>query len=229
MNPHRTKNISYLISAIVHIGLMLLFMAFRFTIEHEEIDFVEIGFGTFGRLSSSGAVGKTNEKNEIENKKEVITQKKDENKKVELPVVKNVDEENPVAAIEEKKKDIKEIEPVKPLVDKENNNSKGRELTGEGVGKFGFDIDFGGKGKRKIYSYTLPKYPEGVAKEIDVKLRFTILADGTVGRIIPIIKADTRLETAAINSLRQWRFEPLPPNQASAEQTAVIVFPFRLE
>jgi protein TonB len=82
---------------------------------------------------------------------------------------------------------------------------------------------------RKIYSYSLPAYPEGVSKEIDVKLRFSILADGTVGKILPLIKADTRLEQAAINSLRQWRFEPLPENQQTKEQFAVIIFPFRLK
>lgn len=82
---------------------------------------------------------------------------------------------------------------------------------------------------KKIYSYSLPAYPEGVSKEIDVKLRFTILPDGTVGRIIPLIKADGRLESAAINSLRQWRFEPLSSNQKQLEQTAVITFPYRLQ
>ena len=94
---------------------------------------------------------------------------------------------------------------------------------------FGFEIDFGGRGKRKIYSYALPSYPEGVTKEIDVKLKFTIQPDGTVGKIIPLIKADTKLEFAAINSLRQWRFEPLPESQKKLEQSAVIIFPFRLQ
>lgn len=93
----------------------------------------------------------------------------------------------------------------------------------------GYDIFWGGKGGRKIYSYSLPRYPDGVSKEIDLKLKFTILPDGTVGTIIPLMKADTRLESSAINSLRQWRFEPLPPEQKQLEQTAVIVFPYRLQ
>ncbi|MCU7494484.1 MAG: hypothetical protein HF314_12855 [Ignavibacteria bacterium] len=92
----------------------------------------------------------------------------------------------------------------------------------------GYDIFWGGKGNRKIYSYTLPKYPDGVSKEIDLKLKFTILPDGTVGTIIPLMKADTRLENSAISSLRRWRFAPLPPGQKQLEQTAVIVFPYRL-
>ena len=66
-------------------------------------------------------------------------------------------------------------------------------------------------------------------KEIDIKLQFTILPDGTIGTIIPKIKADTRLENAAINSLRQWRFEALSTSQKQVEQKAVIVFPYRLQ
>ena len=75
----------------------------------------------------------------------------------------------------------------------------------------------------------MPSYPEGVNKQVDIRLRFSIMPDGTVGTILPLIKADTRLENAAINSLRQWRFEPLDPSQKQVEQTAVIVFPYRLQ
>lgn len=129
-----------------------------------------------------------------------------------------------------KEKEQKEKEPEKEVAKKEPTKTEEEESEdGIGKGKYGFEIDFGGKGTRKIYSYSLPKYPEGVAKEIDVKLRFTILPDGTVGKIFPLIKADTRLENAAINSLRQWRFEPLPDKQKQAVQTAVIVFPYRLQ
>ena len=78
----------------------------------------------------------------------------------------------------------------------------------------------------KYIAIHLPAYPEGVSKEIDVKLKFTILADGTVGRILPLIKADTRLELAAINSLRQWRFEPLPENRNAWATNSSYYFPF---
>ncbi|MCH8326755.1 MAG: hypothetical protein IIB83_09410 [Bacteroidetes bacterium] len=47
--------------------------------------------------------------------------------------------------------------------------------------------------------------------------------------IFPLIKADTRLEDAAIKSLRQWRFEPLVSGQSEVVQTAVINFPYRLK
>jgi protein TonB len=55
------------------------------------------------------------------------------------------------------------------------------------------------------------------------------MPDGSVGRIIPIIKADTELEAAAMNSLRQWRFEPLPEGAKKNPQSVSITFPFRLQ
>jgi protein TonB len=111
------------------------------------------------------------------------------------------------------------------------SNSKSNEdgNNTEAEGNFGFDIDWGGKGTRKIYSFILPQYPDGVKKEVNIKLQFTILPDGTVGTIIPKMKADTKLENAAINSLRQWRFEALSSSQKQVEQSAVIVFPYRLQ
>ena len=227
MNRKRTINTSYIISLVVHIGLMLLFMAFKFSIEYEDDEFITVGFGTFGELSSSGAKPVIKEVKE-ENKIEKAEEKKPEEKKVEVPTAANIDEDNISTPPKEKKEE--QPKEVKNEAEEVENKNNGREVAGEGTGKFGlFDIEWGGTGKRKIYSYNIPGYPEGVSKEIDVKLRFSILPDGTVGRIFPLIKADTRLETAAINSLRQWRFEPLQSNQKQAEQSVIIIFPFRLE
>ena len=105
----------------------------------------------------------------------------------------------------------------------------GKGDVGEDQGNAGFEIAWGGSGVRKIYSYELPAYPDGVSKQIDIRLKFTIMPDGTVGRIIPLVKADTRLEMAAINSLKNWRFEPLRAGQKKADQNVVITFPYRLQ
>jgi len=195
-------------------------------------EYVTIGFGAIGKLSSAGVLA--NNTNEAEQKKQPEIQKKIEEKvikKVELPKVINPDITNDVVVAINEKEIGEESKPeiIEPLIKDVEESGKGKEETGEGEGNFGFEIDFGGKGMRKIYSYSLPAYPEGVLKEIDVKLKFSILPDGTVGRILPLIKADTRLELAAINSLRQWRFEPIPENQNVKEQNAVIIFPFRLQ
>ncbi len=229
MFTRNPRNISYLVSVAFHILLMLIFFLVKFSIESDESEFVTVGFGSGLSMGNPGPIG-----NDPLTEKDILKEEKQpenkiEQKKVELPETKNKDEENIITAADKKKnKDILEAEKIKQL-NESKNNTKGTELAGEGEGGFGFEIDFGGKGTRKIYSYNLPEYPEGVSKEIDVKLRFTILPDGTVGKIFPLIKADARLELAAINSLRQWRFEPLPTGTRQIEQTVIIIFPYRLQ
>lgn len=230
MKYKESKNTSYIYSFSLHAFLLLVFFFINFSVEMNTEDYVTIGFGAVGKAGSSGAIGKkeTEEKNvaEIEKQKKKAEQ---ETKKVELPEAENTEEQETVVAADKKETEVEappqEVKPIKET----KSDDKGKEFEGEGEGSFGFEIDFGGRGKRKIYNFSLPSYPAGVAKEIDVKLRFTILPDGTVGRIFPLIKADARLESAAINSLRQWRFEPLGGNQKQVEQTAVITFPYRLE
>ena len=230
MKYGESKNTSYIYSFSLHAFLMLVFFFINFEVELNTEDYVTVGFGAIAKAGSSGAVGKekTKEKNvaEIEKQKE---EAQEENKKVDLPEIENSDETNTVVPADKKEEKV-EAPPqeVKPIKETKSDNT-GKEFEGTGEGSFGFEIDFGGRGKRKIYSYSLPAYPDGVSKEIDVKLRFTILPDGTVGRIFPLIKADARLENAAINSLRQWRFEPLAQQQEQKVQTAVITFPYRLQ
>jgi TonB family protein len=224
-----SKNISSLLSVAIHLFLILIFMIWNINPSFAEDEFVTVGFGTIGKTSSSGSlVKKQQPSKEKEVKKEKKEEPKKEEKKVELPKVVNEDDDNIITAAKKKEKK-EEVKPaVKPLV-KAEDEEKGRENEGEGEGSFGFEIDFGGKGKRKIYSYSLPAYPQGVSKEIDVKLRFSILPDGSVGRVFPLLKADARLESAAISSIKKWRFEPLPNGQQQIEQVAVIVFPYRLQ
>lgn len=220
------RNISYLISLVIHGILIIIFAFINLSVGLEEDEYVTIGFGSGLSVGGKGQMGENLETQMNQPYQEQI--KKEEQQKVELPKSKNFDEENLITKVD--KKNLKDIplEKVKPISDSKQK-AKGTEDAGEGIGGFGFELDFGGKGIRKIYSYVLPEYPEGVSKEIDLKLKFSILPDGTVGKIIPLIKADARLEMAAINSLRQWRFEPLPPNAKQVEQTAIVTFPYRLQ
>ncbi|PJA97536.1 MAG: hypothetical protein CO129_00795 [Ignavibacteriales bacterium CG_4_9_14_3_um_filter_34_10] len=220
MEQDRIQNKSFLLSIIIHVGITLSLLLINFSVSHIEPEYVTIGFGGMGNLSSSG------KQNESEKKQEAKSELNAE-ENVELPKAVNQEDENILPQNSDNKNRFDES--IKSLSEKSKNADKGREFYGEGAGKFGLDIDFGGQGIRKIYNYSLPKFPEGVFKEIDVKLRFTILSDGTVGSVVPLIKADTRLEEAAIKSLRQWRFEPLAKNQKNIEQVAIIIFPFRLE
>ncbi|MDO8550453.1 MAG: TonB family protein, partial [Ignavibacteria bacterium] len=163
-----------------------------------------------------------------EEKSETVDKSK-EVKEVELPKAKNTSEENIIKPADKMKEESTTSKTESKEKSEDQVTTEGQGNLAEGEGSFGFDINWGGKGTRKIYSWPIPKYPEGVQKEINIRLQFTILPDGSVGSIIPKTKADTKLENAAINALRQWRFEPLSQNQKQVEQTAVIVFPYRLQ
>ncbi|MCS6966255.1 MAG: energy transducer TonB [Candidatus Kapabacteria bacterium] len=100
-------------------------------------------------------------------------------------------------------------------------------VQGGGTGKgLGFDIEWGGGGNRIVLSKVLPQYPRGHNVAGRVRLRFTVLPDGTVGAIIPLQRTDPVLERAAIEALRLWRFNSL---STSIEMFGVITFTFELQ
>jgi protein TonB len=80
--------------------------------------------------------------------------------------------------------------------------------------------------RRVIFQPPLPSVT--VENEAEIELRFWILPNGTVSRVVPLKKSDPRLETLAINYLRNWRFNPLPLDVPSEEQWGVIPFKFRI-
>jgi protein TonB len=215
----------------LHAIAILLFLLINLSFDYVPSEYVELSFGISDQTGSSGAKG--NKINIIKetpkpSEKEQSKEKNPEVKEVDLPIAVNTEDENIIKPANNEKEAAEENNEIN--TETVVSNSKSSEEGNSSVeGNFGFDIDWGGKGTRKIYSFILPQYPEGVKKEVNIKLQFTILPDGTVGTIIPKMKADTRLENAAINSLRQWRFEALSSNQRQVEQTAVIVFPYRLQ
>ena len=233
MSDKKISSASLTGSLLFHAALLSLFMLLNLSFDYEPSEYIEISFGVSSETGSSGSQGDQIEmieevsKPEVEN---VTEDKSKEVKEVDLPLAVNTSEENVIKPAEkDKEASSEESRTENNDPDLSSVTSTGQGNLAEGDGSFGFDIEWGGKGIRKIYSFTLPKYPEGVKKEIDIKLQFTILPDGTIGTIFSKIKADTRLENAAINSLRQWRFEALNLSQKQVEQTAVIVFPYRLQ
>jgi len=226
------RNIFYLASISFHMILGLIFLLVKMSGESDSQEYLLVGFGSgFGSGSGSpGAQFQNGTGDENKAPAEKLVEKKEELKKVELPKSKQTDEDKLIASDNKKEKDETTTSKVRPLIKGDGKKGgSGFGGNGEGEGGFGFELDFGGRGMRRIYSYNLPEYPEGVTKEIDLKLRFTILPDGTVSKIFPLIKADARLEFTAINSLKNWRFEPLPQNAKQVDQTVVITFPYRLQ
>lgn len=106
-----------------------------------------------------------------------------------------------------------------------------------GTSGVGADIDRGASysiqwldgGSRKLTSFGLPRYPEGTNVVAQVKVKVTVMPDGSVTSVQPEQKADTRLEEAAMKAVRLWKFEPLRSSQQQLEQNAVVTFLFKLK
>ncbi|MEK6649350.1 MAG: energy transducer TonB [Bacteroidota bacterium] len=96
---------------------------------------------------------------------------------------------------------------------------------GSGVG---YDVQWTGGGSRRKLSGNLPKYPEGTNVAAQVRIRASVLPDGSVRSVQPTQKANTALEDAAMKELKLWRFEPLPAAVPQVEQDCVVSFSFRL-
>lgn len=57
--------------------------------------------------------------------------------------------------------------------------------------------------------------------EVTIRLQFWVLPDGSVGEVVPLQRGDVRLERAAIQYLKSWRFTPL----SSGNQTVWGIIP----
>ncbi|MBI4641449.1 MAG: energy transducer TonB [Candidatus Tectomicrobia bacterium] len=64
--------------------------------------------------------------------------------------------------------------------------------------------------------------------EAEIELKFWVLPDGTVGRVIPLKKGDAQLEAEAIRYLKKWRFNPVAARSGDEESWGVIPFKFLL-
>jgi TonB family protein len=97
--------------------------------------------------------------------------------------------------------------------------------TGTGAGEGLGDIEWGGGGNRIVLFKKIPNYPPGVNTGAQIRIKFTVSSDGFVTSMIPMQKGDPALERAAMDALRQWRFNPLKENK---EMYGIITFRFRL-
>jgi TonB family protein len=107
----------------------------------------------------------------------------------------------------------------------ENGAGLGEKGSGSGKGMGFGDIQWGGGGNRTVLYKKLPEFPDGVNMSAQIRIRFKVLADGTVSSMMPLQKGDPALEQAAMEALRQWRFNPLEEDK---EMVGIITFTFRL-
>jgi TonB family protein len=68
-----------------------------------------------------------------------------------------------------------------------------------------------------------------VKVEAEIEMTLWVLPNGMVDRVIPALKGDAELERIASQYLKQWRFAPLPRDQAQSEQWGTIPIKFKLQ
>lgn len=90
-------------------------------------------------------------------------------------------------------------------------------------------VQWAGGGSRKLLVGDMPTYPSGVNISAQIKLKVTVLPDGSVKSAAPAQKGDTRLENAAIAKVKLWQFEPLLSAQPQVEQLCTVTFNFLLK
>lgn len=82
---------------------------------------------------------------------------------------------------------------------------------------------------RTLVSGDKPGFPAGVQHGGTVKIRITVDPAGNVTAMVPVEKADSRLEEAAMSAMRTWRFSKLGKNYPQVDQQATATFIFKLE
>jgi TonB family protein len=77
-----------------------------------------------------------------------------------------------------------------------------------------------------------PAYPAGAEKrgaEGPVVIDAAIKIDGTLGEPMVLEAPDAALEAAALEAIRQWRYQPMRLNGQPVECRSTVVFDFRLQ
>ena len=105
----------------------------------------------------------------------------------------------------------------------------GGEGTGKGSGSGIGDFAAEGMGSRGWTVRPTARYPENADVSGSVKLRFTVLPDGSITSITPIRSPNKTLLDAAIAGLRRARARALPPSLPQLPQQATITYNFMLK
>ena len=121
------QRLPYLLSIAFHLIIALIFFLIKIGLEPLEDEYVTIGFGAIGKLSSSGVLAK-NPTEEIQKKQPEVQEEVEEKvvEKVELPKIENTDKINNVVAAEKKEENKEDTKPekVEPLLKKKKKQGK---------------------------------------------------------------------------------------------------------
>ncbi len=64
--------------------------------------------------------------------------------------------------------------------------------------------------QRTIVNEVIPEYPAGLQRNATVIIQFDVHPDGSVNDLIVVKRDEAILEELSLNSLREWRFNPIP-------------------
>jgi len=92
-----------------------------------------------------------------------------------------------------------------------------------GKGKKPYSI-MGELSKRRLIKFVKPAYPEGKLEQTMVSLKIVVDKDGNVIKINLIKTGGDAFDKNAIESVREWKFQPLPPNETKDETGVVNIY-----
>lgn len=101
-------------------------------------------------------------------------------------------------------------------------------IAAESSGQTPYQIE-GQAASRTLVYKVIPEYPEHLQKQAIIKISFTVLPNGQVGEMIPVIKSDAILEKITLDALRQWRFNPLTAEAPQRVERGIITFRYLLK
>ena len=79
---------------------------------------------------------------------------------------------------------------------------------------------------RALLRRARPPQVDNIAIDVELKLKFWVLPDGTIGEVIPIKRGNAELEQIAIAYLKKWQFEPLAEGEPQQEIWGTIPIRF---
>lgn len=239
-DPNTAKGFG--ITLILMAGFLLLLSQFhyepptytRYKIERVPLELINLGDGdgtgmSKGNLSKEGSAHKGRKPQSNLHDAEIAAKtKRSRSSEMEDPTdAGNLKPVNTMSSDEKNKDSEKGF-------DKRNVGSNDGSESGTGLGDIGSgsgsglgfgEIEWGGGGSRIVIHKKLPKYPDGVNTSARIRIKFTVSKNGNVTQMIPLQKGHPVLENAAMNALKQWRFNPLKEDK---EMYGIITFTFTL-
>jgi len=84
------------------------------------------------------------------------------------------------------------------------------------------------RGRALVYKPAPPQLTD-IENDVELRLKFWVLPDGTIGEVIPLKRGDVQLERVAIAYLKKWQFQPLASDVPQQKIWGTIPIVFTLQ